>query len=303
MVRRRLLTSSKNKNMITPLKQIINKAQRGKYAVGAFNTSNLEITLAIVRAAVKLKSPVILQTSESAIKYSSIPALFGIMTNVANTIGKSVPIAIHLDHGKNLKIIKDCIRIGYDSVHIDASDKNYNDNIKETKKVVNMSYKRRVWVQAELGAILGAEGMIDLKKGRIKMKDTLTDPAQAYDFVNKTYVDTLAVAVGTIHGSFKGIEKVDQARLQKINRLVKVPIVLHGGSGLSPTVFKTSIKNGVRIINIDTNLRIAFKDALQTSINKKMTKIDPRKILQPSTDAMQREVERIITIFGSKNKA
>ena len=135
------------------------------------------------------------------------------------------------------------------------------------------------------------------------MKDTLTDPAQAYDFVNKTYVDTLAVAVGTIHGSFKGIEKVDQARLQKINRLVKVPIVLHGGSGLSPTVFKTSIKNGVRIINIDTNLRIAFKDALQTSINKKMTKIDPRKILQPSTDAMQREVERIITIFGSKNKA
>jgi len=303
MVRRRLLTSSKNKNMITPLKQIINKAQRGKYAVGAFNTSNLEITLAIVRAAVKLKSPVILQTSESAIKYSSLPALFGIMTNVANTIGKSVPIAIHLDHGKNLKIIKDCIRIGYDSVHIDASDKNYNDNIKETKKVVNMSYKRRVWVQAELGAILGAEGMIDLKKGRIKMKDTLTDPAQAYDFVNKTYVDTLAVAVGTIHGSFKGIEKVDQARLQKINRLVKVPIVLHGGSGLSPTVFKTSIKNGVRIINIDTNLRIAFKDALQTSINKKMTKIDPRKILQPSTDAMQREVERIITIFGSKNKA
>ncbi len=289
--------------MITPLKQIINKAQRGKYAVGAFNTSNLEITLAIVRAAVKLKSPVILQTSESAIKYSSLPALFGIMTNVANTIGKSVPIAIHLDHGKNLKIIKDCIRIGYDSVHIDASDKNYNDNIKETKKVVNMSYKRRVWVQAELGAILGAEGMIDLKKGRIKMKDTLTDPAQAYDFVNKTYVDTLAVAVGTIHGSFKGIEKVDQARLQKINRLVKVPIVLHGGSGLSPTVFKTSIKNGVRIINIDTNLRIAFKDALQTSINKKMTKIDPRKILQPSTDAMQREVERIITIFGSKNKA
>jgi fructose-bisphosphate aldolase, class II len=289
--------------MIVPLKQIINKAERGKYAVGAFNTSNLEITLAIIRAAVKLKSPVILQTSESAIKYSSLPALFGIMTNVANTIGKSVPIAIHLDHGKDFKIIKDCIKIGYDSVHIDASSKNYSDNIKETKKVVNMSYKRRVWVQAELGAILGAEGMIDLKKGKIKMKDTLTNPEQAYDFVNQTKVDTLAVAVGTIHGSFKGIEKVDQARLQKINKLTKVPIVLHGGSGLSPTIFKTSIKNGVRIINIDTNLRIAFKKALQTSVNKKVSKIDPRKILQPSTDAMQREVERIIKIFGSKNKA
>ena len=193
--------------MITPLKQIINKAQRGKYAVGAFNTSNLEITLAIVRAAVKTKSPVILQTSESAIKYSSLPALFGIMTNVANTIGKSVPIAIHLDHGKHFPLIKDCIKIGYDSVHIDASDQNYSANIKQTKKIVSLAYKKRVWVQAELGAILGAEGMVDLKKGKIKMKDTLTDPAQAYDFVRQTKVDTLAVAVGTIHGSFKGIEK------------------------------------------------------------------------------------------------
>ena len=289
--------------MITSLKQIINKAQRGKYAVGAFNTSNLEITLAIVRAAVKLKSPVILQTSESAIKYSSLPALFGIMTNVANTIGKSVPIAIHLDHGKDHKIIKDCIRIGYNSVHIDASSKNYSANIKETKKIVTLAHKKKIWVQAELGAILGAEGMLELKKGSIKMKDTLTNPAQAYDFVNQTNIDTLVVAVGTIHGSFKGVEKVDQARLQKIVKLTKVPIVLHGGSGLSPIVFKTSIRNGVRIINIDTNLRIAFKNALQTSVNKKMSKIDPRKILQPSTDAMQREVERIIAIFGSKNKA
>lgn len=289
--------------MITPIQKIIKKAQRGKYAVGAFNTSNLESTLAIVRAAVAMKSPVIIQTSESAIKYSNLKTIFNMITTVANTIGKSVPIAIHIDHGKDIKLVKDCIKIGYDSVHIDASEKPYLSNIKQTKQIVKLAHKHKVWVQAELGAILGAEGMVKLKKGLIKIEDTLTDPTKAYDFVKKTNVDTLAVAVGTIHGSFKGVEKVDQVRLQKIAKLTKVPIVLHGGSGLTNTVFKTAIRNGVRIINIDTNLRIAFKKALQQSINKKTGKIDPRKILQPSTDAMQREVARTMTVFGSRNKA
>ncbi|MBT7553414.1 class II fructose-bisphosphate aldolase [bacterium] len=289
--------------MIVPISKIINKAKKQGYAVGAFNTSNLEITLAIIRAAVAQKSPVIIQTSQSAIKYSNNETLFAIMTTLANTVGKSVPIAIHLDHGKDFGMIKDCINVGYNSVHIDASEEKFDKNIKLTKQITKLAHKKKLWVQAELGAILGKEGMLKLKTGEINMEEMMTDPAEAAEFVAQTKVDTLAIAVGTIHGHFKGIEKVDQPRLQEIAKLVKVPLVLHGGSGLSAPVFKKAIKNGVSVINIDTNLRIAFKNALQKSVNAKMDKIDPRKILAPSTDAMQAEVEKMIKIFGSSNKA
>ena len=289
--------------MIVPIKQIVNKAQQGHYAVGAFNTSNLEITLAIIRAAVSQKSPVIIQTSESAITYSNLQTLFSLMTNVANTIGRTVPIAIHLDHGKNPQVVKDCINIGYNSVHMDASEKDYATNVRLSKQLAKLAHQKKIWIQAELGSILGKEGMVKLETGEINMKDLLTDPYQAKDFVEKTQVDTLAVAVGTIHGHFRGVEKVDQLRLKKIRELVNIPIVLHGGSGLSPQTFKKAIKNGVSIINIDTNLRLAFKKALQNTVGKDSDVVDPRKILNPATEAMQKEVEKMIRIFGSYNKA
>lgn len=289
--------------MIVAIKQIINKAQQGRYAVGAFNTSNLEITLAIVRAAVKLKSPVIIQTSESAITYSNLETIFNMITTIANTEGKSVPIAIHLDHGHDYNVVKSCIDIGYNSVHMDASEKDYATNVALSKKTVVHAHRKHIWVQAELGSILGKEGMIKLATGEINMKDLMTDPYQAEDFVKKTGVDTLAVSVGTIHGSFKGVEKVDHARLKKIRSLVKLPLVLHGGSGLSAGTFKKAIKNGISVINIDTNLRLAFKKALLDSMKKKSDIVDPRKILAPSTEAMQKEVEKMIKIFGSNNKA
>lgn len=289
--------------MIVPIKKIITQAKEKKYAVGAFNTSNLEITLAIVRAAVKMKSPVIIQTSESAIKYSNLETLFGMITNVANTIGKKVPIAIHLDHGKNMPVVKDCINIGYNSVHMDASEKDYATNVRMSRQAAQLGHRKKIWVQAELGSILGKEGLVKLETGEINMKDLMTDPYQAKDFVEKTKVDTLAVAVGTIHGSFKGVEKVDHRLLKKIASLVNIPLVLHGGSGLNAGTFKKAIKNGVSVINIDTNLRLAFKKALQSSIKDSEDLIDPRKILGPSTEAMQKEVEKMIKIFGSQNKA
>lgn len=289
--------------MIVPIKQIINKARQGRYAVGAFNTSNLEISLAIIRAAVKQKSPVIIQTSESAISYSNLPTIFSIMKTLANTVGKSVPIAIHLDHGKHTEIVKECINIGYNSVHMDASDKDYATNVHLSRQMANLAHKKNIWIQAELGSILGKEGMVKLETGEINMKDLLTDPIQAKDFVEKTGVDTLAVAVGTIHGHFRGVEKVDYPRLIKISQLVNIPVVLHGGSGLSPQTFKKAIKSGVSVINIDTNIRLAFKNALKQTIGRANDIIDPRHILMPSTEAMQKEVEKMIRIFGSNNKA
>ncbi len=289
--------------MLVPLNKIISKANQGKYAVGAFNTSNLEITLAIVRAAVRLKSPVIIQTSESAIKYSNIDTIYNLIKTLASTLGRNVPIAIHLDHGKNLSTIKDCLRVGYNSVHIDASEYDLAKNIRLTKEVVALAKKKNIWVQAELGAIFGVEGLVKLQKGQIKMADYLTDPRQAKEFVRQTGVNTLAVSVGTIHGRFVGIERVDQKRLQAIRQEAKIPLVLHGGSGLDPNTFKQAIKNGVRIINIDTNLRLKFKRGVSLGLNKSTSIIDPRAILQPATDLMQGEVERLIKVFGSANKA
>jgi len=225
------------------------------------------------------------------------------MTNVANTIGKSVPVAIHLDHGKNGQIVKDCINIGYNSVHMDASEKDYATNVRLSKQMAKLAHDKKIWIQAELGSILGKEGMIKLETGEINMKDLMTDPVQAKDFVERTKVDTLAISVGTIHGHFKGVERVDQPRLKKIRELVNIPLVLHGGSGLSPQTFKKAIKNGVSVINIDTNLRLAFRDAIKKTVSKESDIIDPRKTLAPSTDAMQAEVEKMMRIFGSQNKA
>lgn len=289
--------------MIVSLKQIVSKAKAGGYALGAFNTSNLEITLAIVQAAVLKKSPVIIQTSESAIEYANLLTLSQLITNVANTVGRRVPIALHLDHGHSLSIIKACLQAGYSSVHMDASQKDFAANVRFSRQAVQLAHSHGAWVQAELGSILGREGLVKLDTGEINMRDLMTDPVQAQEFVAKTGIDTLAVSVGTIHGAFRGREKVDQPRLKKIKALTNKPLVLHGGSGLAASVYRLAIKNGVSIVNIDTNLRLAFKKALGKSLAVEAELIDPRKILAPAVLAMQKEVERMIDIFGSKNKA
>ncbi len=289
--------------MIKSFHEMLAKAQKGGYAIGAFNTSNLEMTLAIARAAAKLKAPVIIQTSESAIKYSNLPTIYNLIKNVAETVAAKAPVAIHLDHGKDLSIIQECIKIGYSSVHIDASEKDFATNVRLSQKVQKWGKKAHCLVQAELGSILGKEGLIRLEKGEINMEELMTDPEQAKKFVRLTKVDTLAISVGTIHGRFVGVEKVDEVRLKKIHSLVNLPLVLHGASGLTPRDLRTAVANGVRIVNIDTNLRLVFKQALWKSMSQQKSMIDPRTILAPSTDAVQAEVERIIKILGSANKA
>ncbi len=288
--------------MIVPIKEILKKSKKRNYAIGSFNTSNLEVTLAIIRAGVKLKSPLIIQTSESALKYSNSLTLFNIITNLANTIGKSIPISIHLDHGKDLKLIKECVKFNYSSIHIDASEKIFSKNVALTKKVVKICHKKNIAVQGELGAILGKEGMIFVKKGKLNIEDFFTNPEKAKEFVEKTNVDTLGISIGTAHGYFKNDNKIDYERLKKIFNLIDNPLVLHGGSGLNNKTYKKLIKNGIRIINIDTNLRLEYKKALERSIKKNNNIIDPRKILKPVTEAVQREVEKMIKIFGSNNK-
>jgi fructose-bisphosphate aldolase, class II len=286
--------------MLVHIKSIVSKANKGGYAIGAFNTSNLEVTLGIVRGAVAKKSPIIIQVSESTIKYAGLKTIAGLVQLIANTEGKSIPIALHLDHGKSFRSIAECIKAGFSSVHIDASDLPFEENVSLTKQSVDYAHRFGVWAQAELGAMIGKEGMTaaDIPKNP---DDYMTDPSKVKEFVQKTKVDTLAISVGTMHGYFKGKEKIDFPRLQKIHKEIpKMPLVLHGASGLINKDVTGAIKQGVRIINIDTDLRIAFTETFKKTIKKTPAGFyDPRKILSPSIVAVSERVQEEIEVFGS----
>ncbi|MFA6422241.1 MAG: class II fructose-bisphosphate aldolase [Candidatus Buchananbacteria bacterium] len=284
--------------MLVHINKIVPQARKKKVAIGAFNTSNLEMTLAIARAAVIAKSPIIIQTSESTIKYAGLKTIFAIIKNIAETEAKSIPVAIHLDHGKDLDLIKECIAVGYSSVHCDASEFSFEKNISLTKKVVGFAHKRGSWVQGELGGFAGKEGMS--ASGLPKNLDSFfTDPSKVKEYIVKTGIDTLAVSVGTIHGSFKGKEKIHFHLLEQINKLAKIPLVLHGASGTDPEEIKQAIKLGATIINIDTDVRVAFTKALQQTLSSKIIFYDPRKILAPATEAASQEVINKIKLFRS----
>ena len=305
--------------MLVTAKQILTKASKGNYAVAAFNTNNLEITQAIIEAATELKSPVIIQTSEGAIEYAGLEYIFNIMKIAAKA---PVPVAIHLDHGKDLNIIKACINIGYTSVMIDGSALEYKENIKITKKVVSLAHKKGVSVEAELGAIAGIEDFVSVSA----QDAALTDPQQAVDFVKKTKCDSLAIAIGTSHGlqKFTGEPKLDLTRLKAINKAVKIPLVLHGASevdkrmvriakkygaklkkakGVNDALMKKCVKLGVNKVNTDTDLRLAFDAGVREIIKTKPAIFDPRKILGKAKEYMKQVAKERIIVLGSKNKA
>lgn len=289
--------------MLVHIKTIVSKAQKGGYAIGAFNTSNLEVTLGIMRGAVAKGSPIIIQVSESTIKYAGLKMIANMVQTLANNEAKDIPIALHLDHGKSFRSVSECVRAGFSSVHIDASDLPFEENVALTKQAVDYAHRYGVWAQGELGAMIGKEGMtaLDIPKDPDSF---MTDPNKVKEFIKRTGVDTLAVSVGTMHGYFKGKEKIDLPRLEKINKEIpKVPLVLHGASGLINNDVAEAIKLGVRIINIDTDLRIAFTETLRQTLKQTPKGFyDPRKILSPSIEAVAKKVEEEIEVFGSYKK-
>ena len=287
--------------MLVHIKKIIKKAERGGYAVGAFNVNNLEIIAAVLNAAEKLKSPVIIQTTEGAINYAGLEELVALVKAAASDL--KIPVALHLDHGHDFELIKKCIEYGYSSVMIDASDKPFKKNIALVKKVVNYAHKRQVWVQAELGRLEGSEDWIKVGQKEVY----LTEPEEAKDFVKQTGIDTFAPAIGNYHGVKKIINKkilkLDLKRLEKIDKLVKVPLVLHGASGFPDNQIKRAVNAGVRVINIDSELRISFTKAERKFLKLHKDVYDPRKILSPAIKAMQRTVEKKFRVLGSADKA
>jgi fructose-bisphosphate aldolase class II len=283
--------------MLVHIKKILEHSQKHHYAVGAFNIHNLESVLGVARAAEKLGSPAIIQVSEGAIEYMGLKPITHIVSTVAKNIATQVPIALHLDHGKDLTTIFECIRAGFSSVHIDASDLPLDENIVVSKQVVELGHQKNVWVQGEVGAIMGGHGDIDGVLENIplaKFEDVVR-------FVKETGVDTIAAAVGTAHGVYDN-EDVKIDLLKQIIEATKIPFVLHGGSGVDKSVIKKAIDNGVDIINIGSDIKIAFTTALRKSIKDQPKETDPRKLLKPTIEAVAKVVEEQMKLFDSAGK-
>lgn len=277
--------------------EILEKAHKGGYAVGAFNVNNMEIVQAVIAAAEAQNSPVIIQTTEGAIKYAGIDYLSVLCRHAAQKA--SVPVALHLDHGTSFDTIIGCIRNGWSSVMIDGSHHQLDENIAVTKDIVRIAHACGVTVEAELGRLGGIEDNISVDE-----KDAMhTDPEEAKRFVAETGVDYLAIAIGTAHGKYKGEPKLDMDRLDVIKKMLNMPIVLHGASGVPEDAIKDAIRLGVNKINIDTDVRLAFTQGVSQVIKNNPDEFDPRKICGPAKVEMQKVVEAKMQMFECAGKA
>jgi len=287
--------------MVTSVKEILNKAKEGGYAVGAFNTINLETTQAIIEAAREMHSPVIVQITEKTMEYAGGREIFNLVKNEAEIYAKNIPVGIHLDHGKSFEIIKRAVRIGFNSVMYDGSRETFEDNVKVTKEVVDFCHEKGVSVQGELGSV---PYLSEHKMGEVSWEDYMTNPEKAKEFVEKTGIDTLAVAIGNAHDFFKEREIPDWERLDKIRGLINIPIILHGASDWDNGKAIEAVKRGVNCFNVDTNIRLSFINTL-SSIFKgdENPGFDPRSILGQAREAVKESIKKKIELFGSAGKA
>ncbi|CEK37790.1 tagatose-bisphosphate aldolase subunit GatY [Paraclostridium sordellii] len=278
-------------------KEILEKAQNEGYAVPAFNIHNLETIQVVLKAARDLKSPVILAATPSTVKYADENYLLAIMNKATEL--NDIPIAFHLDHHENVDDIKRIIKLGCKSVMIDASKHEFDENVSIVKDIVNFAHKYGTTVEAELGKLGGVEDNLEVDD-----KDAyLTNPNEALKFVKLTGVDSLAVAIGTAHGLYKCEPKLDFKRLEEIRRLVHVPLVLHGASGVSYCAVQEAIKNGICKVNIATELKIPFSNAIKKYFEENPNASDPRQYLVPAKNAMYDVVAEKIKMCKSENKA
>lgn len=280
--------------MLVTLTKMLKVAQEHQFAVGAFNTANLEITEAIISGAEAMHAPVIIQTSEKAIRYAGLPQIVALVT--ARAKKSPIPIVFHLDHGRTHEVVYDCIDGGYTSVMFDGSHLEYEDNLKWTQTFTERAHKKGLSLEAELGRVGGSEDDIDGQEG-------FTDPDLAVEFVAKTHCDALAVGIGNNHGKTRPGEHLHLDKLEAVRRKLSIPLVLHGASSTPEDQIKKAIKLGITKINIDTDIRVAFAQAEREFLEHDKDAYDPREILTPSIDAMREVVQAKIALFGSHMKA
>lgn len=282
--------------MLISGKKLLDTAYKNNFAVGAFNINNLEFLKSIINACEQNNSPVIIQTSEGAIKYAGHENISSMVKTIANST--DIPVVLHLDHGTTYETIINCIKYGYTSIMIDASHYELKENIAKTKEIVKIAHSCGVSVEAELGRLSGIEDQISVDE-----KDALyTNVEEAKIFVQETAIDTLAVAIGTAHGVYKGVPKLDFERLEQLNNALNIPLVLHGASGIPYNDIETAISMGISKINIDTDLRLAFSNSLRETIKNDSESFDPRKLFKDSNKAIENVVEEKIKVFKSVDK-
>ncbi len=280
--------------MLTTLQSVLKKAQQGKYAVGAFNISNLEQLQGVLWAAEKLQSPVIINTSEKAIAYTGRKMLSAMVQTGAAAV--HVPVVLNLDHGRDVQEAKGCLRDGWTGIMFDGSKLSSEDNIRKTASVKKFAREFGIGVEGEIGQVKYKE---DLK---ISTKPILATPEEAIDFVQRTKVDALAVGIGNSHGLPVPGEHLHFDLLRRIHAVVRLPLVLHGASGTPAHSIRRAISLGICKINIDTDLRIAFTSAVRQALRTNED-FDPRAYLLPARIAVYQTVMKKIVLFGSRNKA
>ena len=277
-------------------KELLLDAQKNGYAVGAFNVENMEMVQAVVAAAEELKSPVIMQTTPSTIKYASPEMCYANVAAAANNA--SVPVVMHLDHGSSFELAVHAFRAGYTSIMIDGSHSVFEENIAITKSVVDVCHAGNVPVEAELGKVGGKEDDLDGGNG-----GGYTVPSEAVEFVEKTGIDSLAVAIGTAHGVYKGTPKLDVERLSEIREVVSIPLVLHGTSGVPDEAVKECIRRGICKVNYATDLRIAFSNGVKEYLAANPDAFDPKKYNAVGREKVKEYVMSKMLVCGSNGRA
>ena len=275
--------------------KMLSDAQKGGYAVGAFNVENMEMAKAVIAAAEEMRSPVMLQTTPSTVKYGSLETFAAIVKAEASKT--DIPVCIHLDHGNSFELAVQAMKAGYTSVMIDGSHETFEENVALTKKVVEVANAYGVPVEAELGKVGGKEDDLEAEA------DHNTDPEEAKEFVERTGVDSLAVGIGTAHGVYKGEPKLQFDILSQIREVVDIPLVLHGTSGVPDEAVEECIKRGICKVNYATDLRIAFTNGLNKYLAENPDTIDPKKYSAAGREEVKKYVMSKMKVCGSVGKA
>lgn len=276
---------------------MLNEARRNGYAVVAFNVHTLEMLQAVAEAAEETESPLIIQTTVGTVKHLGPEYVAAAATVAADR--SNVPIALHLDHCTDFSLIVRCIRAGYTSVMIDASMHPFEENVRQTAKVTEIAHAAGVNVEAELGKVGGVEDDIVVAEHEA----LLADPDECALFLERTGVDTLAPAIGTAHGIYKGEPRIDFERIAKIAERVPVPLVLHGGSGIPEEQVKRCVSLGMAKMNVATELRILFSDAIKRVFAEHPEENDPRKYMVPAKQALKQAAAAKMRLTGAAGRA
>ncbi|MFO7880995.1 MAG: class II fructose-1,6-bisphosphate aldolase [Kosmotogaceae bacterium] len=308
-------------------KEILDKASKNYYGVPALNINNLEFFHAIIEAGIEENAPVIIETSEGALKYAGNGDQFrganffvDLVKSYADSI--NIPVALHLDHGKHFDVIVKAIKAGYSSVMIDASEYPFKENLEKTAKIVEIAHSVGVSVEAELGRLVGIEDNVEVNESEA----ALVVPDEAKEFVERTKVDFLAPAIGTSHGAFKfkGEAKLDFDRLKKVKSLIEIPLVLHGASsvpedvvklaekyganfkgakGVPSEILEKTVKFGINKVNTDTDLRMAYLAGLREFLKNDTEEFDPRKYFKTPKAYVKKVVQDRMRLLGCSGKA